>query len=49
MVCGFDNLRTAETEKKHKYDFFANHAASMYKNKLNLLLYVIAWDDVVTN
>ena len=32
----FDNLRAVETEKKHKYDLFANHYEAMYGYKKKL-------------
>lgn len=48
-ITGFDNLRTVETEKKHKYDLLANHTASMYKYRSRIIPYVVTWDGVVTN
>lgn len=36
-ITSFDNLRTVETEKKHKYDLLANHCGVLYKSKTKII------------
>lgn len=48
-ITSFDNLRTVEVEKRHKYDLLANHMGSLYKYKTRIIPYVMTWDGVVTN
>lgn len=47
-ITSFDNLRTVEVEKKHKYDLLANHCGSMYKYRTRIIPYVMTWEGVVT-
>jgi hypothetical protein len=47
-ITSFDNLRTVEVEKNHKYDLLANHTGSLYKYKTRIIPYVMTWDGVVT-
>lgn len=47
-ITSFDNLRTVEVEKEHKYDLLENHTGSLYKYITRVIPYVMTWNGVVT-
>ncbi|TBU08447.1 hypothetical protein CWI36_0138p0010 [Hamiltosporidium magnivora] len=43
-----DSLQIVETEKLRKYDLLANELGLIYKCSVEIILYVMTWDGIVT-
>ncbi|TBU09930.1 hypothetical protein CWI39_0017p0020 [Hamiltosporidium magnivora] len=44
-----DSLKIVQTEKLTKYDLLANELGLIYKCSVEIILYVMTWDGIVTN
>lgn len=44
-----DNLKTVETKKYQNYDLLAKELEIMHKREVDMILFVITWDDITTN